>query len=107
LVFYTLILQNNAWICNRFRENAVYRGGVMIGLRHRFLDHPASVGETYGEHCRHAGVFGARLIVGGCACLIHAVLPFVLTFTASDVVARLNEEMAARQRARPSAPIGK
>jgi hypothetical protein len=80
----------------------------MKKLRDLFFSHPASVGESYGEHCRHAASFGARLVFGGCACLVHAILPFVLTFTASDTVARLNEEMTSRQRAAcRGAPIGR
>ena len=30
-----------------------------------FTSHPASVGETYGEHCVFAFGFGARMMLGG------------------------------------------
>ena len=45
-------------------------------LRRLFLDHPASVGETYRQHLGVAGRFGWRLTRGGLACMAHAILPF-------------------------------
>jgi predicted phage tail protein len=66
-----------------------------------FLSHPRSVGETYVEHAGVAGRFGATMIVGGVACLIHAVLPAVFPRAASDRVKRLYAQMVARQ---PNAP---
>ena len=32
-----------------------------------FTEHPASVGETYGEHLVHATGFGVRMVLGGLA----------------------------------------
>lgn len=63
-----------------------------------FVRHPASVGESYGEHFAQASMFGARLIVAGCACLVHAVLPFLLTVTGSNSVIRLHREMVLQRR---------
>lgn len=64
-----------------------------------FLSHPRSVGESYGEHTATAGRFGIAMIVGGAACLVHAVLPPLFTRTASDTVKRLYAQMKARQPA--------
>ena len=62
-----------------------------------FLSHPRSVGESYGEHAATAGRFGVSMIVGGAACLVHAVLPNVFARTASDTVKKLYGQMKARQ----------
>jgi len=58
-----------------------------------FTEHPTSVGETYFEHLRMAMGFSLRLIGGGFACLVHAVLPFLFTHTGSSVVDRLHDRM--------------
>jgi len=63
-----------------------------------FSEHPRSVGETYLQHLRVAAGFGARLIAGGCACLVHALLPFLFCRTGSRTIAALNEEMLTRRR---------
>jgi len=64
-----------------------------------FLHHPRSVGESYREHARTAAGFGAAMVVGGAACLVHAVLPTLFARTASDTVKRLYAQMRARQPA--------
>jgi len=64
-----------------------------------FLSHPRSVGESYGEHAATAARFGFTMIVGGAACVIHAVIPAVFPRTASDRVKKLYTQMKARQPA--------
>lgn len=64
-----------------------------------FLSHPRSVGESYGEHAATASRFGISMILGGAACLVHAVLPNVFARTASDTVKKLYAQMKARQPA--------
>ena len=64
-----------------------------------FLSHPRSVGESYAEHAGVAAKFGATMVVGGLACMIHAVLPSVFPRAASDRVKRLYAQMVARQPA--------
>ena len=56
-------------------------------------DHPASVGETYGEHFRHATGFGLRMVLGGLACMVHGFLPFLFVRTGSRQITALNERM--------------
>ena len=63
-----------------------------------FTAHPASVGETYGEHCRFAFGFGVRMTVGGIAAMIHAVFPFLFVTTAGRA-RQLNAR--ARRATRP------
>ena len=58
-----------------------------------FTDHPASVGETYGQHLRHASGFGLRMILGGCACLVHGLLPFLFVKTGSRQITSLHDRM--------------
>jgi len=62
-----------------------------------FLSHPRSVGESYTEHAGVAARFGATMVVGGIACMIHAVLPTLFARTASDRVKKLYAQMVARQ----------
>ena len=68
-----------------------------------FTSHPASVGETYGEHCMFAFGFGARMVLGGAAAMIHAVFPFLCVTTGSRTLDELNALRArgARKAAVP------
>ena len=64
-----------------------------------FLSHPRSVGESYGEHAATAARFGFTMILGGLACVVHAIVPALFVRTASDAVKRLYAQMKARQPA--------
>ena len=66
-----------------------------------FTDHPASVGESYGEHLVTAAGFGLRMIVAGGACLVHAVLPFLFVKTGSAQITVLHDRMVANRRHNP------
>jgi Family of unknown function (DUF6356) len=61
-----------------------------------FTDHPASAGETYGEHMRVALSFALPLAKAALAALVHAFLPFLFTTTASATVNTLHNRMARR-----------
>lgn len=74
--------------------------------RFSFTEHPVSVGETYGEHFCTASYFAGRMIAGGLACFIHAVLPFVFTTTGSRTVAQLHTRMISHRIRAPLAPLG-
>jgi hypothetical protein len=63
-----------------------------------FTEHPAAVGETYVEHLGVAGGFGVRMILGGLACLVHGLLPFLFTTTGSRTIAALHERMVVSRR---------
>jgi len=58
--------------------------------------HPRTVGETYAQHLATALCFGGTMIAAGCACVIHALLPFLFESTASRCVERLHQRMSAR-----------
>ncbi|MFN3591692.1 MAG: DUF6356 family protein [Thermaurantiacus sp.] len=79
-------------------------GGKTLMLERLFRDHPASVGETYLEHMAHAFSFGVAMILGGLACMLHALVPGLCTRTGSDCIRRLHHRMVTHRRARP-API--
>ncbi|HWB49339.1 MAG TPA: DUF6356 family protein [Stellaceae bacterium] len=63
-----------------------------------FTEHPASVGENYVEHFRHAAGFAVNMIGGGLAVLVHAVLPFLFTKTGSGIIADLHTRMVTGRR---------
>jgi len=61
-----------------------------------FTEHPASAGETYGEHMRVALSFARPLAKATGAALVHAFFPFLFTRTASATITTLHERMARR-----------
>ena len=63
-----------------------------------FTEHPASVGETYGEHLVNAVCFGTRMVLAGIACLVHGVLPFLFVRTGSRAISELNDRMIANRQ---------
>jgi hypothetical protein len=73
-----------------------------MSLHRLFTEHPESVGETYGEHMARASWFGARMMLAGMACMVHAALPFLFVHTGSRAIEELNARMLATRRA--SAP---
>ena len=69
-----------------------------MNLIRSFTEHPASVGESYGEHLGRATCFGLRMVFAGIACLVHGVLPFLFVRTGSRAIAELNERMVVNRR---------
>lgn len=61
-----------------------------------FIDHPRTIGETYGQHARTALSFGWRMMIGGAACMVHALVPGLFVKTASRTVVQLDAEMRGR-----------
>ena len=74
-------------------------------VRKLFTEHPAEVGESYGEHFRAAGGFGVNMIGGGIACVVHAVVPGLFITTGSGTVNRLYQQMVAKRAAKREANI--
>ena len=71
-------------------------------LLRAFTAHPASVGESYFQHLASAAGFSGRMLFGGCACLLHAVFPFLCVRTGSRCITELHERMVLkRSRLRP------
>lgn len=61
-----------------------------------FIDHPASVNETYFQHMRFAAGFAMTLFAAGGAALVHAIVPPLFETTASRQIAKLHARMEAR-----------
>jgi hypothetical protein len=70
--------------------------GVSDMIDSWFLEHPRAAGESYLQHLRAALGFGACMIGGGIACLIHALVPALFSTRGSDTVCNLHQAMAAR-----------
>jgi hypothetical protein len=64
-----------------------------------FTAHPATVGESYGEHLATATSFGGRMVLAGIACMLHGLLPFLFVRTGSRAVGELNAQLVARRSA--------
>lgn len=58
-------------------------------FRSIFVEHPASVDETYFEHMRFALRFSFWLLVAGLAALVHAFIPAACEKTASNIIRKL------------------
>ncbi|MCH2094829.1 MAG: DUF6356 family protein [Rhodobacteraceae bacterium] len=61
-----------------------------------FLDHPASVDESYAEHMRFALGFSGTLFVAAFAALLHALIPACCETTASRIIRRLHARIENR-----------
>jgi len=72
-----------------------------MNLIRAFTEHPASVGESYGEHLGRALCFGSRMIFAGIACMVHGVLPFLFVRTGSRAISELNERLVVNRRRVP------
>ncbi|MGA9275808.1 DUF6356 family protein [Ilumatobacter sp.] len=68
-------------------------------LRQHFTDHPASVGETYGQHFRVAAGFAGSLAIAAGAAAVHAIVPSLCTKTASRRIDELHARMHSGARA--------
>lgn len=64
-----------------------------VTLRRMFLDHPASVDETYARHMRVAAGFGLAMFVGAMGCLVHALVPAFHQRTGSRTIKRLHQRL--------------
>ena len=63
-----------------------------------FLNHPASVDETYLEHAAFAGRFAGRLYLAALAATVHAIIPCLFEKTAGKITAELYEKTRSRGR---------
>lgn len=78
-----------------------------MNLVRPFVEHPASVGESYLRHLRTAAGFGVAMIGGGAACLVHAILPFTFVTRGSETIARLHERMVTNRVTRTATDVGR
>ena len=68
-------------------------------FRRLFLDHPATVGESYAEQFGVASRVGVTMIAGGLGALVHAVVPALCKTSGSDTVRELHRQMVANRGA--------
>ncbi len=61
-----------------------------------FLDHPATVDETYFQHMRFAFGFAFWLGTAALAALVHAIVPALCEATASRILKRLHARIESR-----------
>jgi hypothetical protein len=66
-------------------------------IKQLFTTHPASVGETYGEHMAAAGGFSVRLFAAAIVCGVHALLPFLFERTGSRIITELHSKMVTNR----------
>ena len=74
-------------------------------LQKLFVEHPESVGETYIEHLQVAARFGVTMLMGGLACLVHALVPGLFVRTGSNTITRLHETMVLHRRRKRAAGV--
>ena len=63
-----------------------------------FTKHPEEVGETYLEHMFNAVRFSLTFLLLFVVALIHSILPFLFTKTASCVVQEMAKHMEEREK---------
>ena len=85
---------------NLFAQNPV-ACTLMDSINRLFNEHPASVGESYGEHLVQASSFGTRMILAGLACLVHGLLPFLFVRTGSAAITTLHTRMVTNRVRHP------
>lgn len=61
-----------------------------------FVDHPASVNETYWQHARFAFGVSVSLFLAAGAALMHAIVPPLFETTASRIICGLYTRLSAR-----------
>jgi hypothetical protein len=71
---------------------------VSVNVIRAFCEHPASVGESYGQHLLRASGFGVRMLLAGIACLVHGIFPFLFERTGSRTITELNDRMVVDRR---------
>ena len=64
-------------------------------VRRLFLEHPATVGESYAQHFAFASSIGLRLITMGLACVTHALIPAAFETTGSRGLEAIRREIKA------------
>ncbi len=68
-----------------------------MSLTQKFTEHPATVGETYGQHFVTAMGFSLSLLRAAFCCGLHAVFPFICEKTGSQCIEGLYERMVTNR----------
>lgn len=62
-------------------------------LHSLFIKHPTSAGETYFQHLMVATSFAVKMTLGGIACFLHGIFPFLFVKTGSTLIDELYHAM--------------
>ncbi len=62
-----------------------------------FVEHPATVGESYTEHMGMAFSFGGKMLLAGVACLLHGLVPALFKTTGSAAIDDLHDRMVVNR----------
>ena len=65
-------------------------------MRNIFTEHPHSLNESYFQHFCFACKFGSQMILGGLACITHAIFPFLCKKTASNYLLSMTDDFVCR-----------
>lgn len=68
-----------------------------MSLASKFTEHPATVGETYGQHFVSAMGFSLSMLKAAFCCAVHAVLPFMFKKAGSACITELHEQMVTNR----------
>jgi hypothetical protein len=68
-----------------------------MSIQVKFTEHPATVGETYGQHFVAAMGFSFAMLRGAVCCALHAVFPFLCVDTGSQAITELHERMVEKR----------
>ena len=68
-----------------------------MSLKNRFTEHPATVGESYGEHFVSAMGFSLSMLRAAFCCAVHAILPFAFEKTGSECITGLYDRMVTNR----------
>lgn len=68
-----------------------------MSLKAKFTEHPATVGETYGEHFVTASGFSISMLKAAFCCGVHALLPFAFEKTGSECITELYDRMVTNR----------
>jgi len=72
----------------------------MSQLLRDFVDHPHSVGESYGEHWQSAMGFAVTMLTLAAVCAVHAFVPGLFKQTASRTIDSLHRRMITQRHRR-------
>jgi hypothetical protein len=67
-----------------------------MNIAQKFNEHPATVGETYGQHFLMAMGFSLAMLRAAFCCALHAVFPFLCEKSGSRCIEGLYEAQSLR-----------
>ena len=65
-------------------------------MKNMFTEHPHSINESYFQHLKFALIFGLKMIIGGIACVLHAIFPFIFEKTGSNILMEMAQDFVER-----------